>query len=471
LREFMIRLRRNLGLIEAIGLSLSIIAPTMAMAFNVTLAVGAAGRAAPLAFAVGTVALGIVGLSFVAFARRVAHAGSAYAYIAREFGPRAGFVAGWALMLTYLAYGAGTAVLAGNFIDAAVADFTPAAPRVWVAVGILSIVLAMALAFRNMRLATHVMLVLEALSVLAIIVLGAIVLDAVGKAGGLSAAPFVPDPSSGWSGVGYAMVFAVLSFAGFEGAATLGEETGDPNRAIPIAVLGTVILAGAFYVFASYMQVVGFGLDNMKALASDSAPFNTLALKFGSRNFAIVLDLAAAVSAFSCVLGCLSAASRMLFAMGRAGLAPVLGRVHERHGTPGLAVLTVGAISIAGVLLWAPFAGAASFYGAVATIGTLALILVYIGVTIAEAIDAARSSKLLWAAFGTAGMLILLWPLYNSVYPAPAYPQNLWPYVVVAYLVAGLGLLAMRPALSEAGWDAPEPEFSMQETGERDGYS
>ncbi len=471
LGELMRHLRRNLGLIEAIGLSLSIIAPSMAMAFNVTLAVAAAGRAAPLAFAVGTVALAIVGLSFVAFARRVAHAGSAYAYIAREFGLRAGFVAGWTLMLTYLSYGAGTAMLAGNFVDAAVADLKPKAPHIWVAVSILSVVLAMALAFRNMRLATHVMLVLEAVSVLAIIVLGVIVLKAVGGTGGLSAAPFTPDPSSGWSGVGYGMVFAVLSFAGFEGAATLGEETGDPNRSIPIAVLGTVIMAGAFYVFASYVQVVGFGLANMKSLASDSAPFNTLALRFASRNFAIVLDLAAAISAFSCVLGSLSAASRLLFALGRAGFAPVLGRVHERHGTPGLAVLTIGAVSIAGVVLWAPIAGPTDFYGAVATIGTLALILVYIGVTIAEAMDAARARKFLWAGLGTAGTLILLWPLYNSVYPMPAYPQDLWPYVVVAYLVGGLGLLAMRPKLSEAEWDAPEAKFSTQGIGEKEGYS
>ena len=461
----MTQLRRNLGLIEAIGLSLSIIAPTMAMAFNVTLAVGAAGRAAPLAFAVGTVALAIVGLSFVAFARRVAHAGSAYAYIAREFGLRAGFVAGWALLLTYLAFGAGTAVLAGNFIDAAVADYKPGAPLVWVPVSILAIGLAVALAYRNMRLAARVMLALEVVSVFAIIVLGVIVLEAVGRQGGLSAAPFVPDPSSGWSGVGYAMVFAVLSFAGFEGAATLGEETGDPNRSIPIAVLGTVVLAGAFYVFASYVQVMGFGLGNMKALAGDSAPLNTLALRFGSRDFAMVLDLAAAVSAFSCVLGSLSAASRMLFALGRAGLAPALGRVHERHGTPGLAVLAVGAISIAGVLLWAPFTGAGNFYGAVGTIGTLALILVYIGVTIAEAMDAARERKLLWAAIGTAGMLILLWPLYNSVYPVPAYPQNLWPYVVMAYLLLGFGLLAIRPALAQAEWHAPGQEISGPDIG------
>ncbi len=464
-------LRRNLGLIEAIGLSLSIIAPTMAMAFNVTLAVGAAGRAAPLAFAVGTVALAIVGLSFVAFARRVAHAGSAYAYIAGEFGPRVGFVAGWALMLTYLAYATGTAVLAGNFIDAALSDYKIGAHGLWILVSILAIALATALAYRNMRLAARVMLVLEAVSVLAIIVLGVMVLEKVGRTTGLSAAPFVPDPKSGWSGVGFAMVFAVLSFAGFEGAATLGEETGNPNRAIPIAVLGTVILAGAFYVFASYVQVMGFGLGNMKALATDSAPLNTLALRFGSRDFASLLDLAAAISAFSCVLGSLSAAARMLFALGRAGLAPVFGHVHERHGTPGFAVLVIGGISIAGVVLWAPLTGAAKYYDAVGTIGTLALILVYIGVTIAEAIDAVRERKKAWTALGLAGMLILLWPLYNSVYPAPAFPQNLWPYVVVAYLVAGFLLLRMRPALTKTMWHAPDPSISEPQIRSMEGHS
>jgi len=465
----MAQLRRNLGLIEAIGLSLSIIAPTMAMAFNVTLAVGAAGRAAPLAFGVGTVALAIVGLSFVAFARRVAHAGSAYAYIAKEFGPRAGFVAGWALMLTYLAYGTGTAVLVGNFIDAALANYRVAVPGLWIAGSIAAIVLAIVLAYRDMRLAARLMLGMEAVSVFAIVVLGVLVLEKVAKTSGLSAAPFVPDPGSGWSGVGYAMVFAVLSFAGFEGAATLGEETGDPNRAIPIAVLGTVILAGVFYVFASYVQVVGFGLGNMQALAHDSAPLNTLALKFGSRNFATLLDLAAAISAFSCVLGSVSAASRMLFALGRAGLAPAVGVVHERHGTPGVAVLSVGAITMAGAVLWAPFTGAAGYYGAMGTIGTLALILVYMGVTIAEAMAAARVRKMMWAALGVAGMMILLWPLYNSVYPVPAWPGNLWPYAVIAYLIAGLGLVAMRPALEQArrhspAGNSPEPN---QRSGSR----
>lgn len=56
------------------------------MAFNVSLAVQFAGPAAPLAFAIGTVIVLIVGLSFVAWSRRVAHAGSAYGYITQAFG-------------------------------------------------------------------------------------------------------------------------------------------------------------------------------------------------------------------------------------------------------------------------------------------------------------------------------------------------------------------------------------------------
>ena len=443
-------LRRNLGLMEVVGLSLSMIAPTTAMAFNVTLAVGVAGVAAPLAFAISTVALVIVGLSFVGFARRVASAGSAYAYITAEFGRGAGFIAGWALLLTYLSFGTGIAVLIGSFLDAALGNYDHGLPKFWVLHGTLAILLGCFLAYRDMKLATRLMLVLETLSVLAIIVLGLIIVVAVGRKTGLPIGPFLPDSHFGWSGVGYALVFAVLSFAGFEGAATLGEEAADPRKAISVAILGTVVAAGLFYIFAAYTQVIGFGLGNMKALANAAAPLNTLALKYGSRDFATVLDLAAAISAFSCVLASLSAAARMLFALGRAGLAPGFGQVNARYGTPSRAVLGVGGLMLAGALLWAPTIGASDYYGDMGTIGTLALILVYMAVTAAAASYAIRQRDFVWAGFGILGAVFMLWPLYNSVYPVPAFPGNLWPYVVAIYLVIGGGLLALRPALARA---------------------
>jgi hypothetical protein len=41
--------------------------------------------------------------------------------------------------------------------------------------------------------------------------------------------------------------------------------------------------------------------------------------------------------------------------------------------------------------------------------------------------------------------VVLIWPLYNSVYPVPAYPNNLWPYAVLAWIVIGMALLVGRP--------------------------
>ena len=114
----MTALARKRGLLQTIGLSISIIAPTAAMAINVSLTAQSAGRAAPLAFAIGTAVMAIVGVSFVAFSRRIAHA-SAYAHVSHSFGSRRGFIAGWTLLLTYLTYAGGASALVGRFLQAA----------------------------------------------------------------------------------------------------------------------------------------------------------------------------------------------------------------------------------------------------------------------------------------------------------------------------------------------------------------
>jgi amino acid transporter len=85
------------------------------MSFVTTLAVQAAGLVAPLAFLIGMVAMVIGGLSFVAFERRIGSSGSVYAYIGHTFGQRWGFMAGRALLLTYITSMAGATALAGNF--------------------------------------------------------------------------------------------------------------------------------------------------------------------------------------------------------------------------------------------------------------------------------------------------------------------------------------------------------------------
>jgi amino acid transporter len=276
----MANLVKRLSLPEAIGLSVSVICPTVTAAFNITLVVQAAGAAAPLAFAIGTVAMALVALSFMAFTHRVAHAGSAYAYISHTFGSRMGFIAGWALLLTYVGFATGQAALVGSFTAEALKGVSIDIGSSWIAIGGGAMGIAWWLAFRDMRLAGRLMLGLEAAAMAGILVLCVSVLMQVRPGIHETAASFRPSADfGGWSGLGFAMVFCILSFGGFEGAATLGEETHDPRRNIPIALLFTVIASGLFFTFVAYCEVIGFGADGIKALGKSEAPLWLCAMR------------------------------------------------------------------------------------------------------------------------------------------------------------------------------------------------
>lgn len=452
----MTRLASRLRLPEAVGLSLSVVSPTVTAAFNITLIVQAAGPAAPLAFVIGMVAMSLVALSFIAFTHRVAHAGSAYAYISHTFGSRTGFIAGWTLLLTYLCFASGFAALVGSFTGTALKGFGLDVGRCWILIGGASIVLAWWLAYRDMRLAGRLMLALEAIAVLAIVGLCIAILRQVHPEGDEIRASFHPSANfNGWAGLGFGMVFSILSFAGFEGAATLGEETIHPRRNIPIALLGTVLGSGIFFVFVAYCEVVGFGPQGIKDLANSQAPLDDLALRYASPRLAIALDLAAATSCFSGILGGLAAAARIVFALGRAGLSPTLALVHPVHGTPSAAVSLAAVLILAPFLVWASFTGAGNFYSYASTVGTLALILIYVGVGAAEMVEGWRERRVIWAAACTLGPILLLWVLYRNIYPVPEFPNNLWPYVALVWVIASWGLMRLRPSVTHA----PLPDY------------
>jgi amino acid transporter len=440
----MANLRRSLGAIEAFGFSLSMTAPTMAMAFNTTLMAQSAGRAVPLTYLIGGITVTFVALSFVTFSRRFPNAGSVYAYVGSVLGARCGFIAGWALLLAYVAGTAATTALVGNFGAAGLGHAGMEGHHLWLLVSALGGLLAAWLSWRDMRLATHLMLALEAVSILVILILAVVVV----KQAPLSLLPFKPEPNHGWAGVGYGLVFAVLSFAGFEGATTLGEETRDPGSSIPKAVVGTVSAAVVFYVFVSYAQVIGFGVDNAQMLGHASAPLDELSTRFISGTFAVFLDFAAATSALACAIGSLAAAARMLYALSRAGLLPGLDEVDARHGTPARAVWIMAAINLVCLFLWGARSDSVSYSGDVATIATLALILVYIGVAGAQAADAFSGRRPAWWINGCLGMILLAWPLWNSVYPLPAWPGNVWPYIVGAWLVLGILIACFCPSVT-----------------------
>src|SRR5919204_6720984 len=90
-------LRRQIGFLGTISLSVGVMAPTLAMSVTGSQAARLIGRAAPLAFAFAAVGVAFVAYGFVRLAGHFSHAGSVYAFTGLSLGPRAGFFSAWAL--------------------------------------------------------------------------------------------------------------------------------------------------------------------------------------------------------------------------------------------------------------------------------------------------------------------------------------------------------------------------------------
>src|SRR6478735_8574813 len=232
-------LRRELRFVEAIALSLAIMAPTAAMALNGTAVAGQIGRAVPLAFVIATVGVMFVSYGFVRLTRWFNSAGSVFALAGATLGPRAGFFAGFALMGTYTLFVIASAAEVGLFGQTFL-DGIGVGNVDWLIIGIVAMVFIAIFAFGDIRVATRTLLSLEGISVTLILVLIVVIFAKVigGSAPseqGFTLSVFSPASGISLSAIAVASVFGFLSFGGFEGAASLGEETDDPGRNIPRA--------------------------------------------------------------------------------------------------------------------------------------------------------------------------------------------------------------------------------------------
>jgi amino acid transporter len=443
----MSKLRPQLGVFEAMALSVGIMAPTAAMALNGSLAASITGTAVALAFLGAVITIILTSFSFIEFSRQFAHAGSVYVFNGKSFGPRIGFLSAWALLLTYIGFTIASTAEVGLFFQTFLGLINVNIH--WIFPALVAAGLIWFLAHREVRISTRTTLVIEGLSVLLILVLAVVILGR-GGAHGLSTVPF-QIPKAGFSAVALASVFGFLSFAGFEGAATLGEETGNPKRSIPRAILAAVLFTGTFYLVISYTQAIGFGTDDkgVAAFAGSTSPLVDLAKTYLGSTMAVAISLGATVSAFASALGTGLAASRLLFAVGRDGFGPAaLGKVHPKYASPYIAVATVMATAIVFDLILVEQTGAAVFAYA-GTIGVLSLLLVYLATQVG-------AIKLFWSIGRWRGVQpvipiiaigLLAYALYANVYPIPPSPYNYFPYGVLAWVVLGIVIVMASPKL------------------------
>jgi amino acid transporter len=296
---------------------------------------GVLGPAAPVAYLVCAVTMGLIVLCFAEAGSRVSLTGGVYAFVDLSLGPAVGFFAGFML---WSAITVAAAAVASFFADA-LGSLVPAMASPGLRIPLLVIVLA-ALAALNVvgvrgasRFNTAVTLA-KLVPLVALVVFG----SAAVVPGNLvwHAAPPVRD-------VARASTLLIFAFLGVESALAPSGEIRDPRRTIPRAIF---IAMGAVTVIYLTVQVVAQGVLG-SGLAGRAAPLADAAgAALGPPGRTLVL-VGMVVSMFGYVAGVSLAVPRMLFAFAREGYLPgALARVHDRFSTPHVAIVAQAAIVI-----------------------------------------------------------------------------------------------------------------------------
>ncbi|CDQ42609.1 Amino acid transporter [Mycolicibacterium neoaurum] len=397
------RLKPNaVGLVGVLFMAVATAAPITAMVGNVPIAVGFGnGAYAPAGYFVATIVLTLFAIGYAAMSKHITATGAFYGYISHGLGRIVGLGAGFLTALAYMVFEASLIGIFSFFgTDLFSSLFGVDVP--WLVFALVMLAVNALLTYFDINLAAKV---LGVFLVTEIVMLAAMALSVLFTGGGpqgwswgslnplngfqsLSGVVEGADGSTmaviGSAGVG--LFFAFWSWVGFESSAMYGEESRNPKKIIPIAVVSSVIGIGAFYVIVSWLAIVGTGPENAIALAQDSATagnifFNPVHDNLGQ--WAVDLfKILLMTGSFACGMAFHNCAARYLYALGREDVIPgmrkTLGATHRVHGSPHIAGFVQTGFAFLVVLFFDlthrdPYTG---LYGLMALLGTTAIMIV-----------------------------------------------------------------------------------------------
>jgi amino acid transporter len=280
------------------------------------------------------------------------------------------------------------------------------------------------------------------------------------RSGAHSLVPF-QFPRSGPHALFLGFAFALLLFCGFESAAPLAEETKNAKTAIPRTMISSLLLVGALWILSGYAMVLGFGIENAHQMFQASEnPFFSLANGIWHNGW-ILVAFALVNSSLAASIAGQNAGSRVIYALGRAGVLPsALARTHPKHKTPHVAITFQSILNVVVSItlgLWLGPIGALNFIGVLIAIG---IIVIYILANVSVIPLFWKRYREEWRPLPhlvvpvlAVGLLALAF--YYTVWPIPPRPLSVAEAFVAVWLLVGAGLAIflrgrMRDALERA---------------------
>jgi amino acid transporter len=356
---------------------------------------GGNGAGFPATFIVATVVLLLFAVGFTAMTPHVEEAGAFFSYVRKSLGFPAGIGIAFVAILSYVALEAGVYGLLGPAGVGVVELFGgPTLP--WWLFAAAAFAVTTYLGYRNIELSSRLLGVLLTAEIAIVAVLD-LVIVVNGGDHGLSTGIVTPDVVlSGSLGIG--LLFAIISYVGFEATAIFRDEARTPEKTIPRATYVALILIGVFYALTSWALVSGWGDEEAVARATESGStfLGDTAERYIGTFGADVITVLYFTSLFACILAFHNVASRYLFALAQRNVLPErLGQPHDRHGSPHQASLWISGVVAVSVILAVVFQldPAAQFYTWFAGTTTVGVVILLIATTVAVLVYFSRDRR------------------------------------------------------------------------------
>jgi basic amino acid/polyamine antiporter, APA family len=360
-------LKRSLGRISLVLLGVGVIVGAGIFVLTGHVAAEIAGPAIVLSFIVAAVACAFAGLCYAEFASMIPVSGSAYTYAYATLGQFVAWIVGWDLILEYMLGATAVSIGWSGYFVSFLKDFDIVIPAAltsppinylieqhrWVGTGawinlpaviiVILITFIIVLGIKESATLNAVIVFIKVSIIMAFIIVGAFFIDPE------LWQPFIPLNKGetgvfGFSGIvrGAGVIF--FAYIGFDVVSTLAQESKNPQKDMPVGILGSLVVCTVLYVGCALVLT---GVAHYSELGGP-APFAVALDAMNLQIFSPLLKVGAIAGLTSVVLVLLLGQTRVLFSMSRDRLLPpFVSRVHPRFRTPHIITMIVGTITAA----------------------------------------------------------------------------------------------------------------------------
>ncbi|WP_251943712.1 amino acid permease [Staphylococcus sp. Marseille-Q5304] len=380
-------LERTLRVRDFLALGVGTIVSTAIFTLPGVVAADHTGPSVSLSFLVSAIVAALIAFVYAEMATVMPFAGSAYTWISILFGEFFGWLVGWALIAEYLI---AVAFVASGFsanLRGLLNPFDIKLPNslsnsLGTNGGIVDIIAAIVIVITALLLSRgasetarvqNTLVVLKILAILLFVVVGLSVVN-VGHY-----VPFIPEYKmteagafGGWQGIyaGSSVIF--ISYIGFDSIAASSGEAINPQKTMPLGILGSLIIGVTLFIIVSLVLV---GMFDYTAYKDNAEPVGWALRESGHGVISVIVQAVSVLGMFTALIGMMLAGSRLLYSFGRDGLLPKwIGTLNKKNlPNRALIVLTIIAVIIGSVF---PF----GFLAQLMSAGTLvAFMFVVIG--------------------------------------------------------------------------------------------